>query len=316
MMLQDLGEPFVANLAVADNSTTIFDLPVESVSDIAYPPVVSVNGQVVSGQATLPYTFDYKYGVIAFLSPPGPGTLAVSGWCYDYWLDSEINQAVTDAFNLHTADLEPAVYIDPLPGQCGIDSNEQYLVSIMAAVEALWFRATDASQTIDIHTPEGVYIPRAQRYHQLMQQINALQEEYKTLSGALGVGIWRIQVLNQRRVSLTTNRLVPIFREQEYNAPYTGFWPTVAPVGAIVNVYGDYFNGATAVTFGGVPATSFTVTDDMVQATVPPGAQTGQIGVVTPYGVVLSTAQFVVGQPAPFIEYGPELVHIPIPPGK
>ena len=134
--------------------------------------------------------------------------------------------------------------------------------------------------------------------------------------GALGVGIWRIQVLNQRRVSLTTNRLVPIFREQEYNAPYTGFWPTVAPVGAIVNVYGDYFNGATAVTFGGVPATSFTVTDDMVQATVPPGAQTGQIGVVTPYGVVLSTAQFVVGQPAPFIEYGPELVHIPIPPGK
>jgi len=49
---------------------------------------------------------------------------------------------------------------------------------------------------------------------------------------------------------------------------------------------------------------------------VPEGALTGQIGVQTPYGMVLSTAQFVVGEPAPFIKYGPELVHIPIPPGK
>jgi len=315
-MLQDLGEPFAANLTIVDDTTTVFDLPVESISDIAYPPTVVLNNVVISNQATPSYTVDYKYGVIAFNAPPGPGTLAVSGWCYDYWLDSEIAQAVTDAFNLHVADQEPTQYIDPVPGQCGIDTNEQYLVSIMASVEALWFRATDASQTIDIITPEGVHIPRSQRYAQMVQQINALQEEYKTLAGTLGVGIWRIQVLNLRRVSLTTNRLVPIFREQEYDAPYTGFWPTVASVGSIVTIYGKWFTSATAVTFGGVRSTDFTIESDCeIQAYVPEGALTGQIGVQTPYGMVLSTAQFVVGEPAPFIKYGPELVHIPIPPG-
>lgn len=214
-------------------------------------------------------------------------------------------------------DQDPPQYIDPGPGQQGIPSNEQYLVSIMAAVEALWFRATDASQTIDIHTPEGVYIPRAQRYQQIMEQINALQEEYKTLSAALGVGIWRLQVLNQRRVSMTTNRLVPIFREQEYNAPYTGFDPTTGAAGSVITITGKYFTSATAVTFGGIPATSYSIVSDTeIQAEVPVGALTGQINVITPYGNVLSSAQFVVGQPAPFINSGPELVALPVPPGE
>lgn len=318
MMLQDLGEPFAANLVI-DGKSNVFDLPVESISETAWPPTVVLGGSVISNQATLPYYFDYKAGIISFYTAPVPAdtTLSVSGFTYDYWLDSEIAQCVTDAFNLHVADQEPPQYIDPLPGQQGIDSNEQYCVSIMAAVEALWFRSTDASQTIDIHTPEGVFIPRAQRYGQMIQQINALQDEYKTLAGTLGVGIWRIQVLNMRRVSYTTNRLVPIFREQEYNAPYTGFYPTTGVVGAIINIFGKYFTGATSVTFGGVDAVQFTINDDCwIEAYVPPGAMTGQIGIMTPYGVVLSTAQFVVGQPAPFIEYGPELVHIKIPPGK
>lgn len=317
-MLQDLGEPFAASLPI-DGVSNVFDLPVESISETAWPPIVSLGGTVISSQATLPYFFDYKAGVISFYVAPTPAntSLSVNGLTYDFWTDAEVSQAVTDAFNLHVADQVPLPYIDPVPGQCGIDSNEQYCVSIMAAVECLWFRATDASQTIDIITPEGVHIPRAQRYAMLMQQINALQEEYKSIAGTLGVGIWRIQVLNMRRVSLTTNRLVPIFREQEYNEPYTGFWPTVALPGSIITINGNWFDNTTTVTFGGVPATQITIVSEcQLQAIVPVGAITGQIGVTTPYGMVLSTAEFVVGQPPPYIDYGPEWVKIPIPPGK
>lgn len=318
MAVQDTGRPFAANVTI-NGVSNLFDLPVESISS-TNPPIVVLGGVVISGSATPPYYFDYKHGVIVFYVPPEPAgiILGVTGTTYDYFDDDEVAQAVEDAFNLHVADQDPLPVIDPVSGQTGLNSNEEYLVSILAAVELLWYRATDAAQEIDIHTPEGVFIPRGQRYQQIMNQIKDLTEAYNTRAAALGVGLWRIQVLNQRRVSYTTNRLVPVFREQEYNQPYTGFLPTTGLPGAIITINGKYFSSTTDVTFGGVSVGGqFTiVSDSQITAIVPVGAVTGQIEVITPYGTVLSTAQFVVGEPAPFILYGPELVHIPIPPGE
>lgn len=317
MLIQDTGYPFAANI-VANGNANVFDLPVESISMTANPPIVVINGQVITVNAATPqYLIDYKHGVITFPSAPLLGTaIAVQGTTYDFFDDDEVAQAVQDAFYQHTTDQDPLPVIDPIGGQPSIPSAEEYLVSILAAIELLWFRATDASQQIDIITPEGVHIPRSERFRQLTEQINALKSEYNQIAGALGVGLYRIQVLFQRRVSLTTNRYVPIYREQEYNAPYAGFTPTAAAVGTLVTINGMYFTGATAVTFGGVPSQTFSVVNDtMITAIVPPGAVTGQIGIATPEGIVLSTAQFVVGQPAPFILYGPEMVKPPIPPG-
>ena len=327
MVVQDYGRPFACNVVLQGvdgiSSSNVFDLPVESISQTASPPTVVLNGQVVEPGATPFFVIDYKYGVISFMMPPPllpnqtTGTLGVMGTTYDFFDDDEVAQAVSDAFAMHVADLEPMLYIDAQPGEMSIPVVEEILVAYLAAVELLWFRATDAAQEVDVHTPEGVLIPRSQRYAQTIQQIQDLQAQYQTQAGALGVGLWRIQILNQRRVSYTTNRLVPIFREQEYNQPYSGFYPTAAAVGSIIDIFGKYFTGATAVTFGGVPSQQFTVlSDSHVQAYVPPAAITGQIGVATQYGMVLSTAQFVVFQPAPFIKYGPELVKIPIPPGQ
>ena len=314
--MQDTGRPFATNV-VANGLTTLFDLPVQSISQTANPPTVYINGAVTPNPATPIYFIDYKFGQILFLVAPVVNTtISVSGWTYDFFDDDEVAQAVTDGFNLHVQDQDPLPVIDPVPGQCGISTTEEYLVSIMSARELLWFRTTDASQQIDIHTPEGVSIPRSQRWEQMLKQIASLENEYKELSLALGVGTFRIQVLNQRRVSYTTNRLVPVFRDQEYNTPYSGFYPTAAPVGAIITIWGKYFTNTTQVAFGGVPATQFNIISDFeIQAYVPVGAITGQIGITTTTGEVLSTAQFVVGEPAPFISYGPELLDIPIPPG-
>ena len=327
MTIQDTGRPFADNI-ICDGLANVFDLSVESISSYFSPPTVVYNGVPILPSAIPSYTWDYKYGVLVFSSAPPQGTtLGVQGWTYDYFLDNEVYEAVNDAFMMHTADLEPELYLNPLPGQQTIAPVEQILVAYLAAIELLWFRSTDASQEVDVHTPEGVLIPRSQRFSQMTEQVANLQAQYQTQAAALGVGLWRIQVLNQRRVSYTTNRLVPLFREQEYNQPYTGFYPTAANVGSTIQIWGWNFNGTTAVSFGGVSTTDFYVqlgvvsgpdqpnTPDQITVVVPAGALTGQIGVMTPYGEVLSTAQFVVGQPAPFILYGPEQVTPPIPPG-
>jgi hypothetical protein len=76
---------------------------------------------------------------------------------------------------------------------------------------------TDAATDIDITTAEGTHIPRAQRFGQLEQMISALTERYKSLCSLLGVGLYRIEVSNLRRVSRQTGRLVPLYVEREYD---------------------------------------------------------------------------------------------------
>jgi uncharacterized protein (TIGR03437 family) len=61
-----------------------------------------------------------------------------------------------------------------------------------------------------------------------------------------------------------------------------------------VIILGNGLTGSTRVTFNGVAA-SFTVeSDTYIQATVPAGASTGVVSVVTPSGTLKSNPQFVV----------------------
>lgn len=73
------------------------------------------------------------------------------------------------------------------------------------------------------------------------------------------------------------------------------FTPTSGPMGTSVTVKGYSFTGATAVTFGGVAATSLSViNDNQVDALVPIGAVTGPVGVTTAGGTGLSSTNFTV----------------------
>jgi hypothetical protein len=75
------------------------------------------------------------------------------------------------------------------------------------------------------------------------------------------------------------------------------FNPTSGKVGTVVVITGTTFTGTTKVTFGGVPATSFTVNSDtQVTATVPAGAVTGKITITTPSGTAVSAGVFTVTQ--------------------
>jgi uncharacterized repeat protein (TIGR03803 family) len=75
------------------------------------------------------------------------------------------------------------------------------------------------------------------------------------------------------------------------------FNPTSGAVGTHVTITGVSLTQTIGVSFGGVPATSFTVNSDtQVTATVPTGALSGHIGITTAGGRTWSTADFTVTQ--------------------
>ena len=74
-----------------------------------------------------------------------------------------------------------------------------------------------------------------------------------------------------------------------------GFSPTGGIDGTTVVITGTYFTGATAVAFNGVLQTTLTVdSDTQITTTVPSGATTGPISIVTGGGTATSTAAFTV----------------------
>ena len=76
--------------------------------------------------------------------------------------------------------------------------------------------------------------------------------------------------------------------------------PSPAFAGATVTLTGSGFTGATAVSFNGTVATSFTVVSDLsLTAVVPPGATAGNVTVTSPGGTSTTTVPFSVAAPAP-----------------
>ena len=93
----------------------------------------------------------------------------------------------------------------------------------------------------------------------------------------------------------------PPFAVNPPRALITGVTPAAGPVGTRVVIDGSGLSGATAVTFGGVPATTFAnLSGTQVSAVVPAGAASGPVAVTTAAAAVNSLIRFTV-VPAPAI---------------
>ena len=92
---------------------------------------------------------------------------------------------------------------------------EEYPLLILASTMALYTLATDSSFDIDIISPDGVSIPRSERFRQLSEIIQSRREQYRELCAMLNIGMYRTEVFTLRRISRTTNRYIPIYRPQE-----------------------------------------------------------------------------------------------------
>jgi hypothetical protein len=77
--------------------------------------------------------------------------------------------------------------------------------------------------------------------------------------------------------------------------PFVTFVVPSGKVGSVIQILGTGLIGTTAVSFDGVPASSFKVVrGPFIQATLPAGATTGPVTVTTPTGTLTSNVNFTV----------------------
>lgn len=196
--------------ATGDGATKVFSIGKYPVD--ASTLYVTVNGVAQATPAS--YTLEANLGVIHFVTAPANNAaIVVTGQNYRYFTDTDITTFVCDAVNQHTYNR-----VDSYGSQITISSIpavEEYPVAVLASIEALWALATDASFDINITAPDGVVIPRSQRYQQLSNIIQQRWEQYRLLCSQLNVGLWRIEMGTLIRTSRTTNKFVPIYMGQE-----------------------------------------------------------------------------------------------------
>jgi uncharacterized repeat protein (TIGR03803 family) len=78
-------------------------------------------------------------------------------------------------------------------------------------------------------------------------------------------------------------------------APFVKFVVPSGKVGSVIQILGTGLAGTTAVSFNGVPASSFTVVrGTLINATLPAGANTGPVTVTIPSGTLTSNVNFTV----------------------
>jgi uncharacterized repeat protein (TIGR03803 family) len=74
--------------------------------------------------------------------------------------------------------------------------------------------------------------------------------------------------------------------------PFVQLLPTLGKVGRSIRILGTDLTGTTSVTFNGTPATFTVHSATLITATVPAGATTGKVEVMTPTGTLTSNVKF------------------------
>jgi hypothetical protein len=76
--------------------------------------------------------------------------------------------------------------------------------------------------------------------------------------------------------------------------PFVEALPGAAQVGMTIDVLGQSLTGTTAVSFNGTAASFSVISDTYLTATVPSGATTGPLTVITPGGKLKSNKKFLI----------------------
>jgi hypothetical protein len=205
--LGDLGKSFVTQF-VADGTTNRFKLhyaPLDGTGVLVFK-----NGVDISTTSSI----EESTGVLVTDVLPSDGDeFTVSGNYYRYFTQSEIELIVGDAVAQHTHRSKDAtgrtLNVATLP------VIDEYPVTVYAVTLALYTLATDSAFDIDVQAPDGVTIPRTERYRQLMQMVQTRQEQYRDLCVQLGVGMYKMEVFSLRRISKATGRYIPVYAPQE-----------------------------------------------------------------------------------------------------
>lgn len=224
--LGDALEPFRDSFRGNGEQKT-YDLPARNIGTVtAY--TIGGDDLITTLVEITDYTVDRDKGLITFLEPPGVDVrYVVEGTANGIFTDTEVRHFLDGALAQHLKGRTVQVRYRDGHGFIQYDrksmeiedlpKEEEILVTLLATIESLWALSTDAATDIDVTTSEGTHIPRGQRWRQLLAQIDVLTDKYKEISGMMGVGLYAPEVLNMRRTSRTTGRLVPIYQSREYD---------------------------------------------------------------------------------------------------
>jgi len=193
---------------MADGTTNRFKLhysPLDATTVVVYKNNVDISDEC---------SVEESSGILVTETLPVDGDeFTVSGMYYRYFTGAELAQVITSAVDMHSAkhtdSLGRKITIDTLP------YIDEYPVVVYATALALYTLATDASFDINIFAPDGVTIPRSERYRQLLDMMNTRKSQYAELCAHLGIGLYSIDVFTLRRISKRTNRYVPVYKPME-----------------------------------------------------------------------------------------------------
>lgn len=223
-LMQDHGLDFSAT-AVGDGTIARYTLPVENVD----PTAIQVWEDAGSGPVTLAstaYRIDEYAGTITLLDGPlaANTTLIVNGKSY-LFPGGDFATFLDIAMDLHAKGRVPALTWD------NVSSAEEYVITLLAIRESIWSQISEAASEVDVTTPEGMHIPAGQHFQQLMALLDRFEAHYREFAQALNVGPWAIEMFTLRRVSRTTNRLVPVYvpREFDDHSPPVRVLPPINP---------------------------------------------------------------------------------------
>ena len=227
--LGDLGAPF-QDVYMGTGEQGYYDL---SQGSIAYLTSVTVTQDGSTGPLT--ERADYQLmdveGRIVLLGGVNPlpkgAILVVTGFGSGMLSQSELERCARDAqasfFHKRFASARAKTasgfieYVDAPAVLATMPDVEELPLVLLGVINALWKLATDSASDVNVDTVEGTHIDRGQRFQQLMAMIDAVTARYHDICQQLNIGLWRIEVTDLRRVSHTTSRLIPIYREREYD---------------------------------------------------------------------------------------------------
>jgi hypothetical protein len=162
----------------------------------------------IGSQASVSYTVDSRNGILRVADDLQPtDTLMVEGYYYEWLTPDDLSFYADMAINLNTHNLKT-----PLENMAPAVVD---VIGIHTLVQALWGLMSEYSRDIDVITSESVHIMASQRYRMVSSLLQYWTEEYNTRAKALNIGLERLEVVTLRRVSRTTNRLVPIYKARE-----------------------------------------------------------------------------------------------------
>jgi hypothetical protein len=158
--------------------------------------------------ASVDYALDERNGILRLATtPPANNSIMVEGYYYEWLTPNDLQFFAKMSVNKHISTLHV-----PLEALSDVVID---VIGMATVVEALWSLLTEFSRDIDVITSESVHIPASQRFRMVQSLLGQWEEEYRKAAKALNIGLERMEIFTLRRVSRTTNRLVPLYRSKE-----------------------------------------------------------------------------------------------------